>query len=332
MIKFCDSPWTTINIGGNGDVGLCLCNRWAIKRKNIIGNLLKTSLKSMFRTGQVQEFRETILDQSYRHCDINVCGKIWNLPQIESFDVIKSYPSLPTHIMLTIDSTCNLSCASCRLQNNYSPKINLGAQQILQFIKESYKDFNHPVLIQGDGAGDVLNSAAYIEFFNSDNMPECFQFALLTNGTLLSKNLELIQKLRKQISVLTVSLDAATIKTYKRIRGADLNIVLDGIRAVLNMKIPVTTQFVLQRENYQEVLAYRDLCLELGVTHMGIQKLVRWPHMTDHWWKYNNVDTNTDIDYNQLVNDLEQFKLEHIAGVDGGIYTIINQYRSNSNI
>jgi MoaA/NifB/PqqE/SkfB family radical SAM enzyme len=106
--------------------------------------------------------------------------------------------------------------------------------------------------------------------------------------------------------------------------------VLDGVRAAIDMGIPITTQFVLQRENYQEVLAYRDLCLELGVEHMGIQKIFRASHMTDQWWEHNNVeDTNSNVNYDQLIPELEQFKLTYNAAVDGRINTMIDQYRSN---
>lgn len=330
MLKFCDSPWTTVNIASDGQVSLCLCGRWAIRNTNAIGNLHKSSLKSMFETGPVKEFRNSILDQSYRYCDSSQCPRIWNLKQVESFDIVKTYPSLPTHLMLAIDSTCNLTCGSCRRQSNYSPMINLDAQRILNSLKESYKDFDHPVLFQGDGSGDIFSSATYLEFLKSNDLPECFQFGLLTNGTLLSKNLELVEHLHKKIRFLTVSFDAATASTYKRVRGANFNIVLDGVKAAIDMGIGITAQFVLQRENYQEVLAYRDLCVKLGVEHMGIQKLVRWPHITNHWWEYNKLETNSAVDYNQLIPSLEEFKLTHTASVDGGINTMIDQYRHNA--
>lgn len=327
MLKFCSSPWTTVNITANGQVSLCLCDRWAIKNTNTIGNLHKNSLKSMFETGPVEKFRGSILDQSYRYCDSTQCPRIWNLEQVESFEIIKQYPNLPTHLMLAIDVTCNLTCGSCRLRTNYSPSINLDAQKILNFLKESYRDFDHPVLFQGDGSGDIFSSAAYLEFLKSDDLPECFRFGLLTNGTLLSKNLDLVERLSKKIRFLTVSFDAATAETYKQVRGANFNIVLDGVRSVIDMGVRITTQFVLQRENYHEVLAYRDLCLELGVEHMGIQKLVRWGHMTDPWWEYNKLENNSDVDYDQLIPALEQFKLTHNASVDGGVNTMIDQYR-----
>ena len=63
---------------------------------------------------------------------------------------------------------------------------------------------------------------------------------------------------------------------------------------------------------------------------MGMQKIFRTSHMTDQWWEHNNVeDTNSAVDYNQLIPSLEQFKLTHNAGVDGRINTMIDQYRSS---
>jgi MoaA/NifB/PqqE/SkfB family radical SAM enzyme len=286
----------------------------------------------MFRLGWIEQFRASILDQSFRYCNTNTCGKIWNLDQVDSLDIVTQYPNLPTVIHLQdIDRNCNLTCASCRLKTEYSHLVNPNSQTILNYIKQSYQDVDYKVLISGDGQGDVFSSAAYREFLNSDDLPDCFEFSFLTNGTLLTKNLDLIERRRHQFNTLTVSFDAATADTYKRIRGANFNIVLDGVRAVQDLGINVTTQFVLQRENYQEVLAYRDLCLELGVAFMGIQRLYRWPHMSDQWWEYNRVDANPYVDLGQLIPALEQFKSTHNAGVDGGVETMIHQYRSDVN-
>ena len=326
MYKFCDSPWTTVNITGNGDVRLCLCPVWPVADKGLIGNLYERSLQSMFETGWIEEFRNSILDQSFRYCNTGTCGKVWQLDRVESLDVAQTYQTLPTKLMFqNIDRTCNLSCASCRLKTEYSHLINTNAQALLNFIKEAYRDFKHPVLVSGDGQGDVFSSAAYREFLNSDDLPECFEFAFLTNGTLLTKNLDLLERRRNKLHTLTVSFDAATPETYKRVRGANFNIVLDGVRAAIDMGINITTMFVLQRENYQEVLAYRDLCQELGVTFIGMKKIRRWGHMSDQWWEYNRIDNNPAVDIMQLIPSLEEFKNTPNTGVDGDIETILNR-------
>jgi hypothetical protein len=43
----------------------------------------------------MQEFRQTIRDQTFSHCRKDTCSKLWNLDSIENFDHIEQ-PRLPT--------------------------------------------------------------------------------------------------------------------------------------------------------------------------------------------------------------------------------------------
>ena len=54
---------------------------------------------------------------------------------------------------------------------------------------------------------------------NGNNIPKCFRFRITTNGNLITKNLDLLENIKDQISEVTVSLDAGTSDTYKEIRG-----------------------------------------------------------------------------------------------------------------
>lgn len=322
MLKFCNSPWTTVNIQRDGSVTMCLCPGWS--KHSPIGNLNSQSLQEIFESNAVLGFRESIYDQSFKFCNDNFCGQWWNRSEVENFEHVVTR-SLPTNIYLqNLDLSCNLSCESCRNDFYFSKDVDPVADLILSKIIDEYQGFDHEVRIQADGAGEMLMSTAYQKFLRSDNFPECFKLHINSNGTLLSKNIDLITKLRNQFAGISVSVDASTPETYKKVRGGNFSVVLDGIRQVVDLGIPVVTQFVVQQKNYHEILSYIELSKSLGVTFNHFGGITRWPHMSDDWWDKNRITGNPYIDYKWLVSALAEIKKLDNCGMNGVLAKILN--------
>ena len=321
MLKFCDSPWNTVNISQNGDVVLCLCPGW--QTQGPAGNLNNQTLREIFASHKTQEFRNSIYNQTFKFCDSNVCGRYWSMDSVNELQNIP-VPSLPTSIYLQdLDRSCNLACPSCRSDFYHTKEINSDARHVLNSLIEAYQNFDHTVLIQGDGRGEMLMSTAYLEFLSSDRLPSCFKFSINSNGNLLSKNIDLITKIKNQISGITVSMDASTPATYQKIRGGNFGVMVNGMKQVIDLGIPVITQFVVQYGNYKEILSYRDLCKDMGVTFSGLQGISPWAHMTNQYWLENRIKHNYKVDYNWLVSALLEFKNSDNCGIDGQLETII---------
>lgn len=330
MFKFCDSPWSTMAIHANGDVSPCLCNYWHFK--GVVGNLNQNSLEEIFSNKHMQDFKSSIIDQSFKFCNKGTCGKVWNLDSIESFDDIQTL-TLPTTIYFQdLDYSCNLTCPSCRLKSMYSTEINLESEFVLNSVKQSYRNFNQQVMVFGDGQGEMLASKTYLNFLNAPDLPECFKFAINTNGNLLTKRMPLIEKLHSkgQVGPIVVSFDASNQKTYKKTRGGNLDLVIRGVRELVDRGVSVTAQMVVQYENYREILEYRDLCLSIGIPCIGLQKILRWGHMSDDWWNRNNIDDNPHVDYTWLASALAEFKCTPYSGICGGLETIIANKKVNA--
>lgn len=326
MYKFCDAPYTSVSIHSNGNVYPCLCKVW--QTKGSIGNLNEHSLEELFSSQWIEEFRGTIIDQSFRYCDKDHCGKIWNLDEIDSFDSIDK-PTLPTNIFLqNLDLSCNLACPSCRLSHYYVKERNPAADFILDSLKKSYQDFDKPVYLTGDGEGEMLASQSYLHFLESPGLPKCFKICINSNGNLLTKRLDLVDKLGSQLCDINICFDASNQETYKKVRGGNLDLVKKGVQEVIARGVNVTAQFVVQKENYQEILEYRDMCLDLGIKFIGLQGIVRWPHMSDVWWEKNQIIDNPEIDYNWLIPALKEFKKTPDSGTNGVIETLIAQHTS----
>ena len=79
---------------------------------------------------------------------------------------------------------------------------------MLSHLIDVYQDFDRPVYISADGSGEVFSSRSYLDFLQNDKLPEHFNFYINTNGTLINKNIGLIEKIKDKIKALTFSLDA----------------------------------------------------------------------------------------------------------------------------
>lgn len=324
MFKFCNAPWSTIAIHANGEVAPCLCKIW--HSRGPVGNLNRESLEEIVSGELMQEFRNSILDQSFKFCKKEFCGKLWNLDIVDTLKNIQ-VPQLPTTLYFQdLDYSCNLTCPSCRSAPILHTEVNLRVERILNSLKETYQNFDQTVTVFADGRGEVLVSKTYLNFLNSQDLPKCFKLVINTNGNLLTKRIGLIEKLHRngQIALITVCFDAANQETYEKVRGGRLDLVKQGVRELVKLGIPVSGQMVVQYENYREILDYRDMCLDLGITFIGLQKILRWGHMTNLWWKANTIDNNPNVDYIWLTEALKEFKNMPNTGLDGGLESLLN--------
>jgi len=328
MYKYCSAPFSEINIEANGDVNLCLCGAW--NTKNPIGNIKETSLEELFNGEWVADFRETIYDQSFKYCDRNNCGKIWNLDEIETFDNIK-IPRLPTVVYFQeLDRTCNLQCPSCRDTLEYHEEINQKTKIVLDRVVEAYQNFDQPVRINGDGSGEFLASATYMDFIQRKDLPRCFNFSLNTNGTLLNKNIKFLAENKERFGTLTVSFDAATPETYKKVRGSDFNLMLTGVKKCIDLGINIVAHFVVQQLNYHEMLDFKKLCDEIGVVYIGFEAMNRWQHMSDNFWEHNRLDNNVNVDSNLLIAQFDEIATtSNNVFLGGTLSSIVDKYKKS---
>jgi hypothetical protein len=323
MFKFCSAPFDTISIHENGGIASCLCQGWHTQGPNM-GNLNQNTLTEIFANQNFDNFRSSIVDQTFRYCRKDECSKLWNLDQVESLDQVAKPKRLPTTMNLLIEKNCNLKCGSCRTGIIWDKAVNPQVEHILNTLVNDYQDFQEPVWFQCDGFGDIFASAAYKNFLRRDDLPKCFQFNLTTNGNLITKNLDIIEKLAPQLFSVCVSFDAANADTYKDVRGGKFELIIEGVNVMKRMGVlRVNASFVVQKKNYLEVLDYYNLCKELGINYAGISKIDRWGHMSDEWWQANQIDNNSEVDYNFLIPALKTIKQDPKFGLCGGLENLI---------
>jgi len=283
-----------------------------------IGNIFDKDFFRVWHSNRMRSIRASANQGNYTQCSAQECPNVHVLPD-KKHDLIAS--PLPNRIMLTIDQSCNLSCASCRLQPIID-KHHHKARRILDHVFGFYKKYPIPVEIFCDGFGDVFASRSYLDFFEQTELPANVQLSITTNGTQIHKYHDLIHKLRDNIRSFVVSLDAGTAATYKITRGADFDQTCDNVRWLTAQAIPVHGQFVLQRSNQKEITTYHCLSSELQLKTIAMQLLDRWDHHTDEWWHKNSVQVDS-----QLMMDLKYLEDQGV-NMCGGIKHLISKHHN----
>ena len=184
------------------------------------------------------------------------------------------------------------------------------AWQVLRMQSEFIKGFD-----KRKGNLDAIRKFSY----------KCFQFNITSNGNLITKNLDILEKIKSQIFSVCTSFDSANADTYKEVRGGKYSLIVDGVKAMIDMGISrVNTSFVVQKKNYLEVLDHYYWCKENGINYGGFSKIDRWPHMGNGWWQENQIDNNPTVDYNFLINALNIIKKDNQQfGLCGGLENLI---------
>ena len=316
-MKYCSAPWDTAHIKRSTQLSSCFCG--IFHKKEDIGSAATIPISELFNSPAQQEFRASIIDQTFKYCKAESCVNFYRLEEVDQIDHDPTRIYLPTTLQLQIDNVCNLKCGICRTSNIYSTEARPEAVQILNNIATEYQNFEGKVNVHCDGSGEVFVSRAYLDFFQREDLPKCFHFNIQTNGNLITKNMDIILKLQSQIEMVVISLDAATEETYKIVRGGNFGIVLDGIVALKKLNIKVWTEYVVQATNYQEIPAYVKLCKELGVNKISLMLMSFMNHMTPEWWRANSVEANPMVDKQYLLSILTELKNDPQVEICGAL-------------
>jgi hypothetical protein len=63
----------------------------------------------------------------------------------------------------------------------------------------------------------------------------------------------------------------------------------------------------------------------LGVSYIGVQKLDRWEHMSADWWRLNRLERYSQVNDQQLLDDLLILSNDPIVGLCGGLKSLIDK-------
>ena len=156
--------------------------------------------------------------------------------EYDLIDKVEEFYPAPDEINIATTNVCNLKCIMCKLHNPKSRKnhkTTFFQQKQLLPEKSVYKiiDYaaqHHVHNLGFTAAGEVLLDERIFNFVSYARKKGVPLVGLVSNGILLGEKGE--QLLESGVNRLTVSIDGATAEIYKKIRGADLYKVEQGVR------------------------------------------------------------------------------------------------------
>lgn len=172
-------------------------------------------------------------------------------------------PSIkPLYVVLEVNTYCNLKCKMCEKNYYTKAKKNISSEVINKLVDEC-KEIQLPSIAVG-AAAEAFMMPNIREILMKVKEIGAIDNFLFTNGTKLNHDMNEFL-VDNHFERLYVSLDAATKETYKKIRGADLELVENNILDFLSTReekksqIPlIRVSFVRQKDNENEVQMFVD--------------------------------------------------------------------------
>lgn len=234
-------------------------------------------------------------NHTYSFCKKDICPffakKNSISKKIDLYIPYKRMLSNPKVLLLAYDNGCNLKCISCRkdyvLTRGDEEGINIGfANNIKKTILP-----NIEFLIMA-GSGEVFLNKSYKEVYLSEEAKDVKEIRFLSNGLLFNKNTwGEFRSVNKSKVFLTVSVDAATEKTYEYIRsGGNFNILKGNMNYAGELRkrgelAYFRMNFVVQKNNYKEMPDFVKWGKEIGCDEVFFTKILNWGTYTQEEFK-----------------------------------------------
>lgn len=304
--KYCYHPFNTITIDGNGDVFPCICQAWLPISLGKIWQF--NSLDEIVKTAKAREIQRTILNGSYSYCDNNICGII---AAGDLSGRIDHKPDTINWINFAIDSSCNLTCPSCRKEFIFINEGQLYDQRLMMVdhIIKLIENHDHFIKFSVSGDGDPFASLIYRNFLSKLNVTDKnVEIEIITNGILAKDHWFKMKGIHNNIVRFKISFDAATENTYNIVRrGGDWNKLLASADHMSKWKqknysdMKLTGNFVVQAANYKEMPQYVELLDQLGFDEILFQAIHDWGtfdnYMAHAVWKQNHSNYDDFLKY-----------------------------------
>ncbi|XME03787.1 radical SAM protein [Lachnospiraceae bacterium C1.1] len=258
----------------------CCCTTFL---KQNLDNIFDKSADDLWKSNIHKVLCLSAENKTFSFCDKRMCPlfvgiKKNNVDNNQS--LYKKMSDYPKVLSIGHDSSCNLCCETCRksvyfAKDQERKEINRVTRRIIKDYLEKC-DF---LILAGDG--EVFASPDYKMIYTSQKCNPKY-IRLLSNGTLLNEeNWSLFKQDKNSKIMLTVSIDAATKETYSKIRKGNFeqlkkNLTFaSGLRKAGELRY-FRINFVVQRENYREMIPFVKWGEELGVDEVFFTKILNW--------------------------------------------------------
>ena len=296
--KYCFHPFNTITIDKFGDVYVCACQAWMPISVGKIWDF--ETLDDCVRNPRARSLQSSILDGSYRYCDNNSCSLIKNKRDLKTKILHK--PDRVLWINFAIDPSCNLTCPSCRKDFIF---INQGEEydrnlKIVEHCIRLIENHDGYLRFSISNDGDPFASLIYRKFLSDLKINnKKTEIEIITNGQLLKDHWAKLEKIHNNISKVKISFDAGSEEIYNITRkGGNWNKLLESVRFIVewkkqnNSKIVIESAFVVQTQNYKDILKYINITNDLDINIINFQRIDDWGTFGTEFKKHKIWDSS----------------------------------------
>jgi len=303
-----------------------------------VGNIFENTIESILSNSLSRDIRNSISSGTYEYCNEKTCGII-NQNQLQTIDNIPAEVKpliedsskfiMPHEIVIAGDIVCNLSCPSCRTHVIKPDKdkklkyIELG-QKLKQNLFSIPTDKKIRLLVST--SGEVFSSPMLLSFLSSisiDDFPN-LELLLQTNGLLAEKNWHRLGDMQKNVSAITVTVDAARKDTYEKLRrGGQWKNIQRSLQWLSNKKqqsnMQLNLRMVVQLDNYHEVVEFYNMAKEFGVDRIEYVRISNWSTFSPVEFAKIDVFNNQHPEYKQAQDLIDSIKQDPAVWLAGGI-------------
>jgi wyosine [tRNA(Phe)-imidazoG37] synthetase (radical SAM superfamily) len=326
--RFCPMPFTHLSTGFQGEAFACTCPAWV---PFPVGNVLDAETPDeVWNSDTAREIRRSILDGDFSHCSRTQCSYMLAQKLLLKSDVtdpiLRGYidehttivTEAPRLLEVNHDPTCNLACPSCRtgiVGTSHAEQADfaIAADRILLPLM---KRVEGQVYISG--GGEALASKhcrSILKTLNREDFPGLSVY-LITNGQLLTpKRWASLPTLPEMLSRVSISIDAARAETYAKVRRPGRwHVLMRNLEYIGELhdagEIPeLELNFVVQRENFREMLEFVALGEQIGADTLWFQRLVNYGAYDEATYADINVCSPLHPDHEELLEILRNPRL-----------------------
>ncbi len=274
----CKTMLNHMEVGTDG-IAICCCSTFI---HHSLGKITDQSPNRLWNSAIHKILCLSNVNRTYSFCRKDMCPLFIGRKDCEKVDINEPYEKMsenPTTVAVGFDGTCNLKCITCRKDyyiagREEQCKLNRIKDVILNNILP-YCDFYISA-----GNGETFMGKQYLELL--DNTKKVKWIRLLTNGLLFNeKNWNRLVNNTNARIMMTVSIDAASADTYRKIRGGDFKVLKKNMEYAAELRKTgeltyLRFNFVVQRENYLEIPEFIKWGKELNVDEVFFTKILNW--------------------------------------------------------
>ncbi|MEP9410709.1 MAG: SPASM domain-containing protein [Candidatus Brocadia sp.] len=324
---FCSRPfkWFEITqVNEPGEVYMC-CPSWL---DTSIGNLTYQSAEQVWNSERAQEIRRSILDGSFKYCNLSRCPFLQTLTKpVERTEEVTDedlkiviekrltiLPYGPREINCSYDRSCNLSCPTCRTAVIIERK---NERQILEIQRKIHTEILRDAhLLYITGSGDPFGSPFFRQWLQTikrKDVPNLRKLHLHTNAQLLTPKMwnTISPDIQQFIKSIEISVDAASSKTYAiNRRGGSFERLLENLAFISTLRKNGPLQWVgismvIQENNFLEMPDFVQLGKRFCFDTVYFSKLVDWGTFPREEFNKRAIHLPAHAQHSQLVNLLK---------------------------